>query len=122
MPSHERLREGLARFKCGSRAGGSENRQAVRGKYVGNALTQWHFRSYDRQIDAFTPGERSERLRVCTARWKDPGAGCDTRVPRGAEYLRDAGLGRQLPGNRVLPRTAADDEYLHGEGWRLVHR
>src|SRR5690606_41731713 len=41
------------------------------------------------------------------------GLACGTGIARRDEYLRDARILRDFPGQRVLATAAADDQYVH---------
>jgi len=71
------------------------------------------FWSDHREIDLFTGSDREQIVRFAWIRKNASSDVRDARVPRRTYKMGYRALLRQLPDKRVLPRAAADNEYLH---------
>ena len=105
--------EGLGRFDpCGlTRRPECGHASPIEG--IGDAGRQRGLRADHGELDGVTPGDFDQPLRVERIRLghdADPRLGGDPVGPRCNDHTVDPGLVRELPGQRVLAASAADDE------------
>ena len=114
MARHELFREHLAALElcCGARR--TEDRPASLDEQIDDAAIERKLGPDDRQVDALAfsevehcPRIRRSRRRSCVATSRMPDvAGC-------AKHGVDSRFGGELPGERVLAATGADDHQPH---------
>ncbi len=105
--------ERLARLDPGSLARRAEDRDAGRAEGVGHAGGEGRLRTDHDELGRGRPGGPDDRLgleRMDVGQTADARLGADRGAARGDRDEVDAGLAGQLPGERVLPPAAADDE------------
>ena len=113
MAKHERLREILRCLELCCRGRRSENREARIAKRINNSVGERTLGADDGQSDTLGPGEKNQfrNRRDCDIRAAS--FACRSGVTRRDEdFLHPLRL-RQLPGQRVLSRAAADDQDFH---------
>jgi len=115
MARHEVFGERLARLERRSRLRRPHDGPAVGREHVNDSPTEWELGSDHSEIDALAAGEAQELVRVTDIRVQALGDRRDPWVPGRATDGGDVSFARELPGQGVLSRAAADNEDLHEE-------
>ena len=113
VPRHELLGEILGGLELRRRPGGAENLQPARAELVDDARRQRRLGTHDRQVDVLLYGEVGDRAEVGERDVLKPRLDGGAGIAGGDEdFLHPRAL-RELPGQRMLAASAANDEELH---------
>ena len=113
MPSHERLRERLARFEPSRRLARTEEESSCACKSIGDAEAQGQLGAHDCEVDLFAQGQVQRAVRIGKIHGGRPPDRCDARIARRADDLGGLPAGRKPDSQRVLARTAAENKNSH---------
>ena len=113
MARHELLREHLAALELRRGTRRPEDEAATRAEEIDDAAIERQLRPDDREVDALALGEVEHRLRIAGDRQRPCVATAPCPALPGAQNNgATSGSAGELPGERVLAATAADDQNL----------
>ena len=110
---HHLLGEGLAPLEPRRRGVGPEDRDARRPERIGDARHQRRLGAHHHQIRPRLAGERHHRLGAFRRHRAVLGQRGGARIPGRADQRGELRALRQLPGERVLPPAASQDQHPH---------
>ena len=111
---HELLGERLRRLDLSGGAGGAEDRQARRAEAIDDARLERRFGTDDGEVDVAVASEALEAVDVAHVDRDALAELGDAGVAWRGDELEVGLFPGELPGERVLATTAADEEDSHG--------
>ena len=112
--AHHVLGEALRALDLSRRRARAEDRDPAAAQLIRDARHEWRLGPDHDEVGADRPGELEQAVAVLRADRMALPELCDARIPgRGVNRVDRRAL-RELPGQRMLPPTGADDEDSHG--------
>ena len=109
MPLHELLRENLAAFELRGYLRRPQQREAARGKFVGDAANQRNLRTNNRQIRAELRSKIGRSSHIAQIKRKTFRIALDSAIARRTPDFLHARRLRELPHQRMLAAATTDN-------------